>query len=68
MRELFFYERDRNKAALRAQLASPSWQAMVAHWPECFEGTEPADGGPFIRLVRIGGFAREGAIPIKSAD
>lgn len=67
-RELFFYERYRNMAALKAHLASPSWQAMVAHWPEFFEGTGPADGGPFIKLVRIAGFAREGAIPIKSAD
>ena len=64
-RELAFYERYSSMKALQAHLASKSWQAMVTHWPEFFEGKGPKDGGPFIKLVRIGAFMRKGAIPVK---
>ena len=68
-REVRFYERYRNKAALQAHLDSTSWKALIANWATHFEGHQPdAKHAVYDPLVRIGGFAREGAIPIKSAD
>lgn len=68
-RDVRFYERYRTKAAVTAHLDSTSWKALVANWDAHFEGHVPdKTHAVFDPLVRIGGFAREGAIPIKSAD
>ena len=37
-RTLYFYERYRNETALKAHLASSSWQRVTASWAEHFEG------------------------------
>jgi quinol monooxygenase YgiN len=63
-RTLYFYERYRNEAALRAHLASTSWKRVVASWTECFEGSSAQEGIKFFGLKRIAAFERVGAIPI----
>ena len=63
-RTLYFYERYRNAAALRAHLASSSWQRVTAKWTECFEGRSPKTGIKFFGVDRIAAFERAGAIPI----
>lgn len=67
-REVRFYERYRSKAAVQAHLSSTSWHALLANWSTYFEGPSPEIHAVYDPLLRIGGFAREGAIPIKSAD
>jgi quinol monooxygenase YgiN len=63
-RTLYFYERYRNQAALRAHLASTSWKRLIAKWTECFEGRSPKTGIKFFGVKRIAAFERPGAIPI----
>jgi quinol monooxygenase YgiN len=63
-RTLYFYERYRSAAALRAHLASSSWKRVVAKWPECFEGKSAKAGVKFFGVKRIAAFERAGAIPI----
>ncbi|MCC6316556.1 MAG: antibiotic biosynthesis monooxygenase [Gemmatimonadaceae bacterium] len=53
---LAFHECYADQAALQAHLASPSWQALVAVWSECFEGI-PADVA-VTSLDRLAGFTR----------
>lgn len=62
-RTLMFYERYRSVSALKAHLASSSWLAVVAQWPEYFEGDSAKTGVTFSNLTRIAAFARAGAIP-----
>ena len=62
-RTLYFYERYRSAAALRAHLASTSWQRVTAKWTECFEGASPK-AIKFFGVKRIAAFERPGAIPI----
>jgi quinol monooxygenase YgiN len=62
-RTLYFYERYRNQAALRAHLASTSWQAVVAQWTRYFEGPSPTAAIHFFSVQRIAAFERAGAIP-----
>ncbi|HEX7942887.1 MAG TPA: antibiotic biosynthesis monooxygenase [Gemmatimonadaceae bacterium] len=62
-RTLYFYERYRNESALKAHLASTSWQRVVAKWTECFEGKSPKTGIDFFGVKRIAAFERAGAIP-----
>jgi quinol monooxygenase YgiN len=61
-RTLYFYERYRNMAALKAHLASTSWQAVTAQWTRYFEGPSPASID-FFSVRRIAAFERAGAIP-----
>jgi quinol monooxygenase YgiN len=61
-RQLYFYERYRTKRALKAHLESKSWQAVVAQWPEFFDGPS-SKAIKFFGVHRIAAFAREGAIP-----
>ena len=63
-RTLYFYERYRNAAALKAHLASTSWKRVIAKWTECFEGRSPEVGIEFFGVKRIAAFERAGAIPI----
>ena len=63
-RTLYFYERYRNEAALKAHLASSSWQRVTARWKENFEGTSPKAGIRFFGVKRIAAFERAGAIPV----
>ena len=63
-RTLYFYERYRSAHALKAHLASSSWQRVVARWTECFEGTSATAGIKFFGVKRIAAFEREGAIPV----
>ena len=62
-RTLYFYERYRSKAALKAHLASTSWQRVTAKWTECFEGKLPK-AIEFFGVERIAAFERPGAIPV----
>lgn len=62
-RQLYFYERYRNLAALNAHLASSSWQRLTREWSGYFEGKTPKVGISFFGVERIAAFARAGAIP-----
>ena len=62
-RTLYFYERYRSEAALKAHLASTSWQRVTAKWTECFEGKLPK-AIHFFGVRRIAAFERPGAVPI----
>ncbi len=61
-RQLYFYERYQNKAALNAHLNSSSWLKLQDEWTRYFEGTKKK-GITFFGVRRIGAFARAGAIP-----
>lgn len=61
-RQLYFYERYRNEAALQAHLKSSSWKRVAAEWGECFTGRSPASIS-FFGVKRLAAFARKGAIP-----
>jgi quinol monooxygenase YgiN len=61
-RQLLFYERYRNAAALQAHHASSSWQAVATQWTAFFEGRSP-HSITVSHLKRIAAFARPGAIP-----
>ena len=63
-RTLYFYERYRNETALKAHLASSSWQRVTARWAEHFEGRSPKAGIKFFGVHRIAAFERAGAIPV----
>jgi quinol monooxygenase YgiN len=63
-RTLYFYERYRGAAALRAHLASSSWKRVIEKWTECFEGRSSKTGIKFFGVTRIAAFERPGAIPI----
>ena len=63
-RRLYFYERYRNEAALRAHLASTSWQRVVEKWTDCFEGKSARAAIEFFGVKRIAAFERVGSIPI----
>jgi quinol monooxygenase YgiN len=61
-RQLYFYERYRNLAALKAHLASSSWQRVTREWTSYFEGSS-STSIKFFGVKRIAAFARPGAIP-----
>jgi quinol monooxygenase YgiN len=61
-RTLYFYERYRSMKALKAHLASSSWQAVVSQWTKYFEGPS-ADSVDFFSVHRIAAFERAGSIP-----
>ena len=63
-RTLYFYESYRNEAALRAHLASTSWQRVTEKWTECFEGRSARSAISFFGVKRIAAFERPGVIPI----
>ena len=62
-RQLYFYERYRNLAALNAHLASSSWQRVVKEWSRYFEG-KSSKSISFFGVQRIAAFARQGTIPV----
>lgn len=62
-RSLLFYECYRDQSALDAHLASTSWQALVAAWGACFEGSPTTM--TVTGLARLGGFVR---LAVPSAD
>jgi quinol monooxygenase YgiN len=65
-RQLYFYERYRNMAALDAHLNSRSWKNIEKEWTRYFSGPSSASIR-FFGVKRIGAFARPGAIPAAKA-
>src|SRR3954452_25513796 len=57
-RTLYFYERYRNPTALRAHLASSSWQRITSSWAENFEGRSAKAAIGFFGVKRIAAFER----------
>lgn len=66
-RQLYFYERYRNMAALNAHLASSSWKRLTDDWSSYFEGKTSKAGIRFFGVKRIAAFMRPGAIPTARA-